>query len=259
MTETPLDAAYAAMEAGGDAERLRFFERLADAELFVLLAEEPEGDSITPEIFEVADGRFILIFDLEERLTQFVGRAAPYAAMSGRVIAGMLAAQGIGLGLNLDVAPSSYLIPAEAVDWLADTLEHAPDQVDARPVEIAAPAGLPEALLTALDAKLTTTGGYARIAYLAAVTYAPARPGHLLAFIDAVPEAQNALASAVAEALTFSGLDAGELDVGFFDASDAMAAKLARVGLRFDLPQPEEIGLHPTAPGMDPDKPPKLI
>ena len=49
MTETtPLDQAHAAMEAApeDDAARLRFFERLADSELFILLDKEPEGDRI---------------------------------------------------------------------------------------------------------------------------------------------------------------------------------------------------------------------
>lgn len=256
MAETALDIAHAAMEAGAEADRLRFYDRLADAELFVLLTAEPMGEHIAPETFDVDDGSFILAFDREERLTQFVGRAAPYAALSGRLIAGMLAGQGVGLGLNLDVAPSSILIPAAAVDWLHQALCNRPAQIDARPVEISAPGDLPEALLTALDAKLATASGYARIAYLVSVIYAPARAGHLLAFIDAVPGAEGALSRAVGEALTFSGLDAGEIDVGFFDAADPMTAKLAKVGLRFDLPQPAPA--LPSAPGMDPDKPPIL-
>jgi len=258
MTETPLDKAHAAMERGADTERLQFFERLGDAELFVLLAAEPDGDNIAPETFEVADGIFILVFDKEDRLGDFVGQPAPYAALSGRAIASMLAGQGVGLGLNLDVAPSSILIPAEAVDWLHATLGQRPAQIDAHPVEVSPPTGLPEVLLTALDAKLSTAMGLARVAYLASVTYAPARPGHLLAFIDAAPGAQDALAGAVGEALTFSGLEAGELDVGFFGVTDAIAAKLAKVGLRFDLPTPEQPAHTPRAPGMDPSSPPKL-
>ena len=60
------------------------------------------------------------------------------------------------------------------------------------------------------------------------------------------------------EALTFSGLDAGELDVGFFEASDPLVARLAKVGLQFDLPDPIAMPSPPGAPGMDPEKPPKL-
>lgn len=258
MAETVLDLAHATMASGAEVDRLRFYDRLVDAELFLLLAAEPEGDRITPETFDVGDGTIILAFDREERLTQFVGQPAPYAALSGRLVTEMLAGQGIGLGLNLDVAPSSILIPAAAVDWLRDALANRPAQVDAQPLEITAPGDLPAPLLSALDTKLATAAGYARMACLVSVTYAPARAGHLLAFIDAVPRAEGALAQAVGEALTFSGLDAGEIDVGFFDSADPIASKLARVGLRFDLPAPEPAVVAPGAPGMDPDNPPTL-
>ena len=127
MTETTaLDTAHAAMLADpqNDAARLRFFERLADSELFLMLTEEAMGENISPEVFDVADGRFVLAFDREERLAQFAGRPVPYVALSGRVLSGMLAGQGIGLGLNLETAPSSMLVPAEALGWLAETLQH---------------------------------------------------------------------------------------------------------------------------------------
>ena len=254
---TPIDMAHSAMETD-DAARLHFFERVADAELFLLLEREPDSDQITPELFEVEEGSFVLVFDREERLTEFTELASPYAALSGRAIAAMLTGQGIGLGLNLGVATSSILIPDHAVDWLHRTLQNRPARVDAMPVAINAPRGLPEALLTALDEKLAQTAGLARVAYLVSVTYEPGRPGHLLAFVAAVERAETALADAVGEALTFSGLEAGELDVGFFAASDPMVARLKSVGLQFDLPDPIAMPRQPDAPGMDPSRPPKL-
>ena len=48
MAETALDIAHAAMETGAEADRLRFYDRLADAELFVLLTAEPKGEHIAP-------------------------------------------------------------------------------------------------------------------------------------------------------------------------------------------------------------------
>ncbi|MDK3072323.1 SseB family protein [Sedimentitalea sp. JM2-8] len=262
MTETTaLDRAHAAMAAadGDDAARLRFFERLGDCELFLLLTEEPEGDNLSPEVFDVAEGRFVLGFDLETRLAQFAGRPAPYAALSGRVAARMLAAQGLGLGLNLDVAPSSILIPADAVAWLAQTLEHAPDEVETRIESIHAPGGLPKALLEALDAKLATAAGLAQAAYLVGVSHGDQGRGHLLGFVGARAGAERALAKAAGEALTFSGIDAGAMDVGFFAATDPMVVKLAAHGLRFDLPQPAPTEpAAPAAPGRDPDRPPIL-
>ena len=261
--DAPLDLAHRAMEAApdDDAARLRFYERLADAEMFLLLAEEAEGDDVRPRIFPVEGSRFVLVFDREDRLAEFADGPAPYAALPGRVVAGLLAGQGIGMGVNLGVAPSSILIDAEAVDWLAATLSHGPSEIEARPLEITPPHGIPERVLGALDTKLGLAAGLARFAWLCGVRYADGRQGHLLAFVAAVPGAEAALTRAVAEALTFSGVEAGEIDVAFFDLSDPIAARLASVGLRFDLPEPAEEKaeiITPAAPGMDPAKPPRL-
>lgn len=258
---TPLDRAHKAMEDApdNDALRLRFFERLADAELFVLLEGEAEEDSITPRLFPLEDGTFVLAFDTEDRLAELAPYGAFLTTMSGRTLVRLLVAEGLGLGVNLDVAPSSILLPPEAVAWLAETLDHAPEDVAEIPDELYPPTDVPEALLTGLDAKLSSATGAAKAAYLATVRYKRGNMGHLLAFVAPVPGTERGLARAVSEALTFSGLEAGSLDVTFLDASDEMAARLARVGLRFDLPEIEAPKDHtPKAPGMDPDKPPRL-
>lgn len=262
MTETtPLDTAHALMQAApdNDAVRLRFYERIGDSELFLMLTEEAQDDNISPEMFDVADGRFVLAFDREDRLARFAGRVVPYAALSGRVIARMLTGQGIGLGLNLEVAPSAILIPAEAMAWLQQTLDHAPDEVEAQITEFGPPTGLPEALIMALDTKLATAAGLASAAYLVGVTYDGGARGHLLGFVDALDGARGALAQAVNEVLTFSGIEAGALDVGFFATTDPAVPNLVAHGLRFDLPQPQmpQNPMH-VAPGSDPDKPPIL-
>jgi hypothetical protein len=256
---TLLDAAHAAVSADPENEalRLRFFERLADGELVVLLEREAVGDSLEPKVFELEEGPVVLVFDREDRLAAFTGGIAPYAALPGRVIAGLLKGQGIGLGVNLGVASSSMLLPAEAMDWLAEALEGGPEAVEAVPEEFLAPS-VPEAVLTGLDAKLARAGGLAAAAVLAGVRYRDGRRGHVLAFLDAAPGAEPALARAIREALVFSGIEAGELDVVFLRAGDAAAEAILRVGLRFDLPAPEMSGPAPAAPGMDPSRPPKL-
>ncbi|MEJ6403811.1 SseB family protein [Yoonia sp. 2307UL14-13] len=255
---TELDNAHAAMEAApdNDALRLQFYERLVDTELFMLLGAEAAEDRIAPEIFEIEDRRFALVFDREERLSQFVGCVAPYAGLPGRALAQMLVGQGIGLALNLEVAPSAMLIPDEAVDWLAKTLSNGPQETEARLRELIAP-NVPESVVSGLDRKLATAAGMARSAYLAGAIYEDNTRGHVLAFLDAQDGAEQALASAANEALTFSGIEAGMIDVLFVRASDPLAAYLAKVGLRFDLPEPVQ-PMTPTAPGMDSEKPPRL-
>ncbi len=235
---TPLDTAHLQAQAvGTDTARLAFFERLAEAELHLLLEAE-NGDVVTPRLFDVDGVRYALAFDLPERLTAFAG-VADAATLSGRRLAGMLAAEGLGLALNLDDAPSAQLLEPASIAWLTDTLAHAPEEAERRIDTVTPPGQLPEALLTGLDAKLTLAAGLARTAYLAGVLYEDGARGHLLGFVDAMPGAEPDLARAVSEALVFSGLDAGQIDVTFLRASQPLAATLARHGLRIDLPQPE--------------------
>jgi hypothetical protein len=256
---TLLDAAHAAVSAdpANEALRLRFYERLADGELVLLLEREAEGRTREPRVFDLEEGPWVLVFDREERLASFTGGIAPYAALPGRVIAGLLKGQGIGMGVNLGVAPSSMLLPPEAMDWLAETLADAPEEVEARPERFLPPA-VPEAVIAALDGKLARTGGLAAAALLAGVVYAGGRRGHLLALLDTAAGAEAALARAMKEALVFSGVEAGELDVIFLTSGSPAAAAMARVALRFDLPQPAAADHAPAAPGMDPSRPPRL-
>ena len=261
MTETTeIDRAHAAMQAApeDDAARLRFYERLAEGEVFVLLQEDPGADSVAPEVVEVAGQSHVLVFDRIERLSSFSGGAAPYAGLSGRELARMLAGQQTGLALNLDVAPSAMLIGPEGVDWLARTLDAAPTEVQTRLRELTAPFDLPGGLLEALDRKLAQAAGLADCAYLAGALAEDGARGLLLAFVGTAPGAEAALARAVGEALTFSGLETGGIDVTHLAAGSDMAARLARVGLRFDLPRPEARTAPGSDPGMDPDKPPRL-
>lgn len=253
--ETPLDAAHAVMDRS-DADRVRFYDRLAHSELFLLLEAEPEGDQISPRLFPIEDQTLVVAFDREERLAEFAG-AAPYVALSGRTLAGMLAGQELGLGLNLDVAPSAIILPAEALAWLADMLSEAPQDITKQPEALFPPKGLPDAFITALDEKLAQATGLARAAFLSGVKYEGAQRSHLLAFIDPLPGAEPALVAAVNEALVFSGIDAGMLDVTFFKGSDPILTTLVDTGLRFDLPEPLQPA-QPAPPGSDPSKPPRL-
>jgi hypothetical protein len=256
---TLLDAAHAAVSANPEDEtaRLRFYERLADGEMFLLLEREAKGEVLDPRVFDIEGGPVVLVFDREERLAEFSGGIAPYAALPGRVVAGMLKGQGIGLGVNLGVAPSEMLLPPEALDWLAEALEGGPEEAEAVPEEFLAPS-VPQAVLAGLDAKLARAAGLAGAALLCGVVYRGGRRGHLLTFVDAAEGAEGALARAVREALVFSGIEAGELDVSFLRGDAPVVAVMGRVGLRFDLSVVEEVRRESPAPGMDKARPPRL-
>ncbi len=258
--QTALDTAHSAMSAAPDDEHLRsaFYQTFADCDLFILLESESTNDSIAPRVLTVDGDDYILAFDQEERLAEFASDTAFHAVLNGRAMASMLAGQGIGIGLNLGVAPSSFLMPASAIDWVNSALTHTPQQLEDQPTGISAPHALSDGFLRALEGKLTRAGGLTEQAFLAAFTYATASQNTLV-FINAVPDAQGALAKAVNEAVVFSGQADSALDVVFLDGDHPVLPQLAKVGLRIDLPAPEKPEPRsPTAPGTDPNNPPIL-
>jgi hypothetical protein len=257
--ETPLDAAFRAMEADPDDEaaRMRFHERLMDAELLVLLEEEPRDDSIRPLVFDLEEGRFALAFDRDARLAAFLDAPAPYAALAGRRLAAALSGRGVGIGLNLGVAPSQTLIPAEAVDWLAVMAEAAaPSPADARASGVRPPRGAPEALVAALDAKVAAMAGRVEAAWLATLVFEDGGARLALAVAGAAPSAEAGIAEAIGEAARFSG-GGVEIDVAFLSPGSPARAAFERNGLRFDPPEPE-VPAPSRRPGSDPDRPPIL-
>lgn len=257
--DTLLDRAQARM-GQSDADRLQFFAALADAELHLLLTEEPKGEDLSPRLFPVEGGQVVLAFDSQERLAEFAKEVAPYVALPGRILAQVLAEQGLGLGLNLDVAPSSMILPADAMVWLTEMLDaQGPDAGEAQLSAVRGPGKVPEILLEALGARLTSSAGLAAYAVLAEADFAAGGTGHVLAIVGAQARAEPALAQAVSEAVTFSGIDAGHLDVAFVSETHPLTARIGKVGMRFDIPQPEKPqSLQPVAPGSNPDKPPRL-
>ena len=258
---TPLDRAHALMENQPDniQLRLRFFERLADCELFMLLTEEAKKENLSPDLLSYQEAQFALVFDSEERLSRFSCQVSPYAAISGRVIVNMLSGQNIGIALNLNIAPSSYLLTAEGVDWLDNLIRQTPDEVEAKPVAFFPPSNLSSDLFHALDQKLKTTSGLAKEAWLSRVEYEDGHKGLLLTVIDARPGSEGALTKAAHEAVTFSAEDNIHFDVTFLTKTDKSLQIISRQGLRIELPQPAlSKAAVPEMPEGDPKKPPKL-
>lgn len=257
MTETLLDRAFAAMDPEDDASRLRFLGRLAAAEVFLLLEHEPQGGRIDAQVFPIEPDPVALIFDTEERLTAFTGGPAPYASMSGRAIAALLAPTGIGLGLNLGSGVSDFVLSPQGVAWLADTSVADVAAGEARLTALHPPTGIPDAVIEEIDARMAAFEGQAARAYLARAEAEGGGNLHVLAVIGADEAARTSIAGAVNSALVFSGIEAASLDVMFLDPGGALEARFEAVGLRIDLPEPEAPSV-PQPPGLDPDVPPKL-
>jgi hypothetical protein len=244
------------MTAGGDADGMAFYRALANAELFLLLEAEAVGEVMTPRAFDLAEGPVLLAFDSEERLAGFAGGAVAYAALPGRVIATQLAGQGLSLGLNLGSgAASEVILPPEALNWLLTMLDQkAPEPLEARVAGLLPPS-VPTEVMVALA---TAVMGAAR-GYLVGVRYAGGGQGQMLVLVGVDGAAEEKVARAVTEAMAFSGVDAGSLDVAFLGERDAMLARLTGVALVIEgVAAVVDETVQLAGPGMDPERPPLL-
>lgn len=257
---TVLDTAHDALQTGGEAEARQFYRLLADAPLCLLLMKDPEGEALEPQVFELSDGPVILAFDSEDRLAAFQDGPVPYASLPGRIIAAQMAGQGLWLGLNLGTgAASETLLPPEAMDHLLTLLDVSPEETEARAESFVAPV-MPKALDAALRFAMAGVAGLAAAAVLVGVVYEGRGRGHVLALVGTTPEARPALARAMAEALSFAGLEAATLDVTFLEPDSAVLGQMLRVGQVYEVPEPmaAQPAPIPAAPGSDPSKPPRL-
>ena len=179
--QTPLDRAFAAQAEtpADDGLRLRFHERVLDAELMMPLATGTTGDHLAPRVFDLSDGRYALAFDRDERLADFLGAPTPFAALSGRRLAALLAGRSVGLALNLG-APSATLLPAAAVDWLAAMAAGTPAVRSTRLGSVSPPGTVPPALAAALGPKLAAMAPVIDAAWLVRAGSGDGDPGLLL-------------------------------------------------------------------------------
>ncbi|TNC63739.1 SseB family protein [Rubellimicrobium roseum] len=247
MPETPLARAAKLflLRPEDDAARLRLYEVLSGAELVLPLQgeAEPGSEDVTPETVEAGGVPHVVAHD---SVAAFAGGAPrPTATLSGLALSQMLDGQGVGLALHLEGMADPLLVAPESLDWLARNLAGGPSRVEARPLALHPPKGLPAGLLTALDRRLAQGEGLATAAWLAAVDWSDGSRGHLLAFVGARPGAEEPLAAGINAAVALSGSDGVRLDVTFLDEGDPVLERIARVALRFDMVDPME---PPTGP-----------
>lgn len=220
--------------------------RLADTELSVALTQEPVGDQIGLRIFPLESGPVALACDAEDRLAGFFGEAVAYAAMPGRILAGLLQEEGAGLLVNPGY-PSEMLLDADMLHWLTGALAGAPEPDEAKLRLTAAAPETVEALAEALAARFADLRELISGAALAGVAGGRDGPAsHLLLISGAAPEQQPAIAKALAETLSFLPPQPGGVDISFSDSEPPSSA------LRFTVTPPEP------APPKRPKGPPIL-
>ncbi|MEM6637533.1 MAG: SseB family protein [Pseudomonadota bacterium] len=256
-----IDRALLRMEKDPEAAapRMQFFGRLVATELFLMLEKEGSDDNLEPVVAETEEGAFALVFDSEERLASAAGRPVPYAALPGGELARMLLGSGLGLALNSAGTGVPFLASPATLEWLCAQAPAAPASAEVLLYSVAPPRRLPQDRLQILDEALAALAGLAERAFLATGTTAEGDAHQILVVVNLVETLQAHAAGHLAHALAFSGTDdeTETVDLLFLSDDNPLLEAVARVGLRFDLPEIPEPE-PPKAPGTDPARPPRL-
>ncbi len=253
MGETPLDQAHRLSEvAGTDEARMRFYDRLLAAELWVLL--DDAGAAF--RVFPLEDGPVVLAFDLPERLAEFTG-GAETAILSGRTLVQELSGKGVGLGLNLGVAPSSELLDGGAVDWLAAQTAAPDAPADLRIEDLRPASSLTEDLVASLGEKSLSFVGLCRSIHIADARLEGGTNALLLAVIDPIEGAASTVAGGLVETIRLTASLPTEPVILPLASAAPLFQRLSPVSLKIEIPEPQTP--EPLAPpGSNPAKPPRL-
>ena len=245
MAETPLARAVRlyVLKPQDDGARLRLYEALSGSELVLPLASDAPGEEVTPETLDIDGVPHVVAHDSIGAFARAEPR--PTATLSGLALAQMLDGQGAGVALHLGGMAEPFLVAPESLGWLAANLAGGPERVEARPLALHPPKGLPASLLTSLDRRLAQGEGLARAAWLAAVDWSDGSRGHLLAFVGAQAGSEETLAAGINAAVALSEAEGVRMDVTFLPEGDPVIDRLARVALRFDMEDPNH---PPTGP-----------
>ncbi|MFV0293106.1 MAG: hypothetical protein ACK5II_07790 [Paracoccus sp. (in: a-proteobacteria)] len=252
---TPLDALCdSPFHELPDPVRARVLNRLADTELFVALAEEPVEDRIRLHLFDLPGGRMAVAADAEDRLAGFFGGSVAYAALPGRVLAGMLAGETVGLMVNPGMV-SEMMLPSGVLGWLSQALSSTPSEGEAGPAQLSAPtAEMVTALAEPLATRLEDMAGLVDEAALVAARWPDGTDAHLVVLSGVAEDIRPRVAKAIAELLAFLPVMDEICDVAF-DLPVPDGALIFRPEKVQEAPAPAGA---PRAPGKDPARPPIL-
>ena len=217
--------------------RLNYYGVLADANLFLLLEQEPSNEILEPKFIQLEGKNFALAFDSEENLSEFYGEAAAFAQITGRVLAKMLLDEKIGLGINLGVSEGELLLPYSVIEWFVSVLEETPDVLQNSPKKFFSANAFPEIMLKVLQEKLAPAVGLFDEIWICGVEYDDDETSHLICLMGAQKPAEQAMIKSIKEVLSFSDINLGNTDVAQFNYDDEACSIIREIGIKLEFPQ----------------------
>lgn len=246
-----IDRAWRVMraESAGGAEESGALDAATAAFMDTILAEflicpvwdedgEPPAapERAQPKLIPTESGEALALFDSEDRLASFLDEPSAFIALPGRDFFVLAAQHGLAVAFNPEVAESAMTFaPATvaAIAELANANEEESEIVGGAAMQARAPAAAPEALLTALGARIAAAQDLLVEGWLFDADFREA-PSRLVLGVVAESRASDEAVARLASELSRLGAavlnDNGAFSVAVFGPGDAILARIRNVG-----------------------------
>lgn len=197
---TQLDTAYTAAK-NNDEQKPAFYNQFLNTDLYVATHPEAgESESIAPLVVEYSGVQFLMLFDTQQRLTDWAKKEITYAVMPGHTLVQRMSTD-YHWALNVGTDFTKTFVPKE-IAWLKEIVEKTKSEQTQNPAKnisalVRKPKELPDSFINRLSEIFTKTPTI-NYAYLGEVRYAiENEPAHL----TLVLETNNTLSQAIHDEL----------------------------------------------------------
>ena len=221
MRELSIDELYSCVhnEPNNTERKLEFYRRIFGNDFLVVLQNSDFDDDFRPKIFDTQEGKFLLCFENNQKLTNFITQETAHVLLSFKEIIELIKNKKIGIALNIG-NHSGILLDLKAVDWIEQVISAGQvEELRSVPIEFEFPTLGNEFLLSNLKIVLETMSGMTKKAILAQAHYKDLNVCLFLGFIDSPQLFHKFIKERLLDVLTLHKSDRIFLDVAFLSSS----------------------------------------
>ena len=239
MKEISIDELYSHLysEPSNVNRKLEFYQRILGNDFLVVLENSEFGEDLRPCIFDTQQGKFLLCFENNEKLTNFITQETTHALLSFKEIIKLIKNKKIGIALNPG-DQSGVLLDLESVGWIDQVISTGPaEELSSIPIKFEFPNLVDECLFDNLQIAVQKLSGMTKKVVLARAHYKDFSVSYFLGFIDSPQLFHELIREGVLDIVKLDKSDNIFVDVAFLSSSTELASQLVANGLRIKLPK----------------------
>lgn len=239
MKKLSIDELYSLLysEPSNTDRKLEFYQRILGDDFLVVLENSDFEEDLQPYIFDTHEGRFLLCFENNNKLTNFVTSETSHALFPFKEIIKAIKNKKIGIALNLG-DQSGVLLDLKAVDWIDKVISTGQaEELSSTPIKFEFPNLVDGILFDNLKLAVKKLSKMTKKVVLARARYKDLSVSHFLGFIDSPQVFHELIKERVLDIVKLDKSDSVFVDVAFLSSSTELASQLIESGLIITLPK----------------------